>query len=41
MTGRSLSDRHIVFVLEGCSTINDVHDVINKVLKSMLGNILL
>jgi hypothetical protein len=39
--GRSLGDRHIVFVLEGCSTLNEVHDVVNKVMTSFLGNILL
>jgi hypothetical protein len=40
--GRRLGDRHIVFVLEGCSTLNDVHEGVNRVMTmSFLGNILL
>jgi len=39
--GRTMGDRHIIFVLEGCSTLNEVHDVVDRVMTSFLGNILL
>lgn len=41
VVGRTLGERHIVFILKGCSTLNEVHDVVNRVLASYLGNILL
>lgn len=39
--GRCLGERNVVFVVEGCSTVNDVHDSVNRVLASFLGNVLL
>jgi hypothetical protein len=39
--GRRFGDRTIIFIVESCSTLNDMHDIVNRTTETILGNIMI
>ena len=39
--GKRFGERTIIFIVESCSTLNEMHDVINRTMETVLGNIMI
>jgi hypothetical protein len=35
-----LGERNVVFVVESCSTLNEMHELVNRTTETILGNIM-
>ncbi|CAE7504919.1 unnamed protein product [Symbiodinium microadriaticum] len=39
--GRRFGERTVIFIVESCSTLNEMHDVVNRTMETVLGSIMI